>query len=342
MTSEDVQRILVKATLAPKITFASHQNSVAILRDLEIENLGDGMLEDLIVEISADPAFLISKHWTIDRIAPGRSAQVLDRDVELNAALLLETHESLSGNVRIMVLRDGEMLAEQRIPIEVLARNEWGGAAAMPELLAAFVTPNDPAVDEVLKNASRVLAQAGKSDAINGYESKSRTRVWELASAVWSAVAGLQLTYALPPASFELSGQKVRSPSAVLKGGLATCLDSALLFAAALEQAGLNPILLLTRGHAFVGLWLQPQEFAQLITDDVSAVRKRIALNDLMVFETTLATQKPAPSFSRAVEEGTRQLAADKEDDFILALDLRRARMQRLRPLALQVKAPET
>jgi hypothetical protein len=33
---------------------------------------------------------------------------------------------------------------------------------------------------------------------------------------------------------------------------LATCLDSTLLFAACLEQAHLNPVLVLTNGHAFV------------------------------------------------------------------------------------------
>jgi hypothetical protein len=332
--------VAIRLSLAEKITFASHQNSAPVLRDLQIDNLSGAPLEDLTVEISADPLFLTPKTWRIDRVAAGASAHILDRDVALNAGLLLETSESLRGSALIRVRQGEVVLAEHMSSVEVLARNEWGGAA-MPELLAAFVTPNDPAIDEVLKAASRVLGRAGKPDGINGYEAKSRTRVWELASAIWSSVAGLRLSYALPPASFETQGQKVRAPGTILEGGLATCLDTALLFAAALEQAGLNPILVLTKGHAFVGLWLQPQEFAQLLTDDPAALRKRIALSELVVFETTLVTQKPAPAFSRAVEEGVRQIAPDKADDFILALDVRRARMLRLRPLALQIKAPE-
>jgi very-short-patch-repair endonuclease len=331
--------VTITASLASKVTFASHQNAVPILRDMELENTSDEMLEGLTVVMTADPPFVAAKTWVIDRLGPQDRSHILDRDVDLNAGLLLETNESITGKVHIRVSCGEALLGEHVAEVEVLARNEWGGAAAMPELLAAFVTPNDPAIDTVLKAAAQVLSGAGKSDAINGYESKSRTRVWELASAIWSAVAGLRLSYALPPASFETNGQKVRTPGAILEGGLATCLDTALLFAAAMEQAGLNPILILTKGHAFVGLWLQPQEFSQLMTDDVSAVRKRIALNELVVFETTLVTQKPAPSFSRAVEEGVRQIASDKEGDFILALDVRRARMQRLRPLALQVKA---
>lgn len=72
----------------------------------------------------------------------------------------------------------------------------------MPELLPAFCMPNDPAVDKVLKAASEVLRRAGKPDGINGYESRSRSRTWELTSAIWSAVVGLRLSYALPPGQF--------------------------------------------------------------------------------------------------------------------------------------------
>jgi hypothetical protein len=51
----------------------------------------------------------------------------------------------------------------------------------MVELLPSFIMPNDPAVDRLLKATSEVLRSAGKNDALDGYESKSRTRVWEMA-----------------------------------------------------------------------------------------------------------------------------------------------------------------
>jgi hypothetical protein len=176
------------------------------------------------------------------------------------------------------------------------------------------------------------LRRAGKKDGIDGYENKSRTRTWELASAIWSGVCSFQLSYALPPASFEQQGQKIRPPSVILENGVATCLDTALLFAAALEQAGLNALLIITKGHAFAGVWLQPQEFSQLLTDEASAVRKRLDLKEMVVFETTLATQSPAPNFSQAVAAAQRQL---DDEQFIMAIDLHRARMQKIRPMAL-------
>lgn len=324
--------IKIEALIARKIGFASHQNAVPLVRELSICNQEQSTFENLQLTLSTDPEFVESRTWHIDRIHAGDRLSISERDIKLNAGYLSGLTESLSAEVVMRLCHGDELLVEQRFATELLARTEWGGLSAMPELLAAFCMPNDPAVDRVLKAASQVLRRAGKKDGIDGYESKSRSRTWELASAIWSAVCSFQLSYALPPASFEQQGQKIRPPGVVLENGVATCLDTALLFAAALEQAGLNALLIMTKGHAFAGVWLQPQEFAQLLTDEASAVRKRLDLKEMVVFETTLATQAPAPSFSQAVAAAQRQL---DDEQFIMAIDLHRARMQKIRPLAL-------
>ena len=324
--------IKIDVTVTTKLGFASQQNAVPVLRELEITNNSESDYDDLALTLIASPAFLEGKTWKIDRLPKGDSLHITDRDLKLNAAYLADLSESLRGELKLRLYYADHTLAEETFEIEILANNEWGGAGVMPELLAAFAVPNDPAVDRLLKSASDVLRSAGKKDSIDGYSGQSRSRTWELTSALWSSVCGLKLSYALPPSSFEMQGQKVRTPSKILDGGVATCLDTALLFAALAEQAGLNPLMILTKGHAFVGVWLQPQEFSQLITDEASAVRKRIELNELVVFETTLATQAIPPSFSQAVETAKRQV---NDEDFIMAIDLRRARMQRIKPLAL-------
>jgi very-short-patch-repair endonuclease len=329
--------IKIEGTLAGKIGFASHQNAVPVLRELQVVNDGDADHRDLVLELAASPPFLAPKSWRIDHLAKGATLHVADRDVKLDATYLSGLSESLMGEVTLSLTAKGEPIASRTWPVELLAQNQWGGVNAMPELLVAFSMPNDPAVDRVLKAASDVLQRAGKNHSIDGYAGQSRTRTWEIASALWSAVCGFKLSYAVPPASFETQGQKIRAPGTILESGVATCLDTALLFAAALEQAGLNALLVLTEGHAFTGVWLQPQEFSQLITDEVSSVRKRIDLKELLVFETTLATHAPAPAFSDAVADAQRQLDTDA---FIMAIDIHRARMQRIRPLALPSTLP--
>ena len=325
-------QLTIKPVIATKIGFASHQNAVPIVRELEVVNESETLFKNLVIELSSDPPFLEPKSWKIDELLGGSTLRMEDRDVRLSAGYLSELTESVSGEIRLKLMKGDQVLTSSLHPVEILARNQWGGCNSMAELLPAFCMPNDPAVDKILKAASEVLLRAGKPAEIDGYEGKSRMRTWELASAIWSAVAAMQLSCALPPASFEECGQKIRTPGTISDGGLATCLDTTMLFASVLEQAGLNPLIVLTKGHALVGVWLQPQEFSQLLNEEAAAVRKRVELQELLVFETTLITKSPVPSFSKATEHGKRQLT---DEDFHMAVDIRRARMQQICPLAL-------
>ncbi|RZP20604.1 MAG: DUF3320 domain-containing protein [Erythrobacter sp.] len=325
----------MQVDVAEKIGFVSQQNAVPPLRGISITNERDESIEKAVLTLETDPGFLAPRTWQIDHIAAGETLHILDQRVNISASYTKGLSESERGTISLKLCdQDGQLLALHDAPTKLLASDQWGGTDAMPELLAAFVMPNDPAVDKVLKAASDALRRAGRPSGIDGYESGDRTRVYECASAIWTAVAGLKLSYALPPASFERSGQKVRTPRAIFDGRIATCLDTALLFAAALEQARLNPLIVLTEGHAFVGCWLQPQEFAQLVTDEVGIVRTRIDLNELLLFETTLVADHPPARFSQAVDEGRRQVSELSGEDLFVALDIRRARMQKLLPLA--------
>ena len=138
---------------------------------------------------------------------------------------------------------------------------------------------------------------------------------------------------ALPPASFERQGQDSNTMRS-LGSRLATCLDTALLFAAAIEQMGIHPLLVLTKGHAFAGFWLRPKEFADV------AIRRR--------FFTPQAY--PAPRRGRGFRDdaghpgSSRRLSASNQrrqwslepsndGDFEVVVDIRRARLQHIRPL---------
>lgn len=330
----------VYGTVASKIGFASHQNAVPLLRELKVRYDGDAPVEHCELRLTADPPFVQGKTWRIDRLSPGDELVIGDRDVQLNATLLSGLTESVTGSISLSLhLADDSEQATTTFAVELLAHNHWGGTSAMAELLPAFVMPNDPAVDRVLKLASEALRSAGKPGELDGYRSKDRSRVWLIASAIWSAISGLRLSYSLPPASFERQGQKVRTPGAILDGRVATCLDTALLFASALEQAGLNPLVILTKGHAFAGVWLQPIEFSTILTDEAAALRRRLDLDDLLIFETTLATNDPPASFASAIDAARRQLAESLDGDFAAAVDIRRGRMQRIRPLGVALSA---
>lgn len=196
--------------MAPKITFASHQNDVPTILDLAVANNSDDDLYGLTLTVKSDPAVLGERTWTIDRIAAKSQLRPKDVRVPLAGGLLDKLTDRLRSDVTV-TLRQGELvLAEEHMTIEALARNEWGGSRSMPELLAAFVTPNDGTVQHLLKESSGILTSSGRDGSIDGYQKKSRERVWEVMSGVWAAVSARAITYAVPPASFETTGQKIR------------------------------------------------------------------------------------------------------------------------------------
>lgn len=89
----------------------------------------------------------------------------------------------------------------------------------MPEMVAACVLPNDPMVERLLKKSATILRHYKKEGSLDGYTGGPK-HAWELTSAIWAAISSMGLDYALPPASFERSGQKIRTPGQIADAGL--------------------------------------------------------------------------------------------------------------------------
>jgi hypothetical protein len=173
-----------------------------------------------------------------------------------------------------MVLQGDRPIGSTRKEFVLLAHNQWVHDPLAEDnnlcQLVAFVRPNDPAVREVLNKASDLLLNRTGSGSLQGYQSGS-DRVQLIAHAIYDALASYEWDYSNPPASDDFSGQKVRTHREVLDDRVATCLDSAVLFAACLEASGINPVIWIPEGHAFVGWWnapvMQRPAFAVPISD---------------------------------------------------------------------------
>ena len=317
-----------------RVNFASAQNDVAIIEEITVENPTDEALSDVRITLRATPPIIREKTWTIDRVAPGSHLSVRDLSTPLDIERLEGLDEAEIGELEFrMEVQELQTIVKKR-RIELLARDEWGGVGDMAQILAAFVSPNDQAVARVLKDAARLLESAGRDGSMNGYQSGDPRRAYLLAGAIWSAVTGLALTYAEPPASFEREGQKIRGPSRVTGERLATCLDSTLFLAAAFEAAGLNPAVLFSQGHTWVGVWIVKKDFGHVTEPDVVAIRKAVQAHEFVPVETTLLTKRPAIGFDQAVDEGRRRLAENRDPEFVMAVDIARSRAARIRPLA--------
>ncbi|ARM88061.1 helicase/restriction endonuclease domain-containing protein [Rhizobium sp. CIAT894] len=326
--------VAIVADIAPSFTYASFQNAIPVLRSAKVANPTNENLEECQLRLLANPPFVRAKTWTIDRILAGDEISLTDRKVDLDSSYLDGLNEAERGEITLTLTSRGSLLSEIHVPVRLLARGEWGGVSDMAQLLPAFVMPNDPAVARILRSAADQLAAHGHSSGLDGYQSGDPKRTFMLAASVYSAISALGLHYAEAPASFEQRGQKIRRPTDILEQRLANCLDLTLLLASALEASGLHAVILTFNGHAAVGVWLTQRTLANAIETDLMEVRKALAVRELVVFETTGLTHRPAMILDHARRLAEARLDESQRHSFVAAIDVRRARSGGITPLA--------
>lgn len=333
MPDGSVNPISIEMLISPTINYATQQNDVPVIHSLRISNHTNSVLHELQLKIETEPAFAVPLEKTVAYIGPEQTYDLGTLDLTLSHDFLSTLNERVTGVVHVTAESTAGVVRKSE-KVWVLAYDEWSGLSGIPEMVAAFVLPNHPAVESILEMAAAFLQQWTGDSSLSGYQSKNRKRVVETAAAIYVALQNLGIKYVSSPASFEESGQKIRTPDRILDSKLGTSLDLATLAAACLEQAGLHPLICFAAKHAFTGVWVDDECFPDCSVDNVLRVRKRVELGEICVFDTTLVTSGPKESFIRAVKEAKNVLSDD--DEFLCVVDIRRSRMSRIRPLPVR------
>lgn len=326
---------LICVNCTPKINYACYQNDIAIIKELKIINNTENTIDNLILKMESSLDFIKPKEWQITSINPENEIIIKDRTISIDGNYLRNLEESVSLTITFTLFSNDILIEKIDVPIQLLAYNEWGGIEYIPELLAAFVMPNSTGIDGILGETGRLLAKNNKDSSLNGYTDNSATKVWEMVSALYTVLANKNLTYCLPPSSFELNGQKIRLTKDILNNRVVTCLDATILFASAIEQMGLYPVIIVLKEHAFVGVWLKQTSLGDMIIDDAEVVRKRVDLNELLIFEAVAIANSTVPKFTYAKALAEDKIAYGRDENFEYMVDIHMARNHKIMPLSL-------
>lgn len=327
----------VQVVHAPVVNYAMQQNHVPMIREIMLRNTGEEDIKELCVQISFDPAFAEACQLHIESISPGSEERLSAIPIRLSTSFLSQLTERLLGHIHVEITAGGHPLFSESYEMSLLAFDQWSGIAVLPETLAAFVTPNHPVIASIIKRASEILGTWTGSSALDEYQTRDPNCVKKQMAAIYEAIAEQRIAYCSVPASFEESGQRVRLYDDILSHKLANCLDMSLLYAGCLETVGIHPLVVVVKGHAFAGGWLIPDSFPDTVNDDVSLLTKRAAdgINELLLVETTCMNAGTPHPFDAAVASANDRLK--DADDFLLFVDVLRARNAQIRPLPLRV-----
>jgi hypothetical protein len=190
-----------------------------------------------------------------------------DIRVALSAQLIRGVYEAIGTTVTVDIRWGLHILHQNTYPVRLLPSDQWKDAMQGRSWLPSFIFPRDPATIALVARASAYI-RVIEDDPTSGFTGYGRVPasptpaqcapVDRQTYALWSAIVHeWSPGYISPPPTYshELDSQRLRTPSMVARDGHGTCIDLALLFAAALELIDVWPVIFLLNNHALVGYW---------------------------------------------------------------------------------------
>lgn len=192
----------------------------------------------------------------------------------------------------------------------------WGKKFGNAQFISRWVTPHHPAVLELVAEA-RKHVRNGRMPGYIGSRLSDKQMAWQVemqARAVHKALQQSGISYVSSIFTFgEFIGQaqRIRLPSETLALRSANCIDVAVTFAAAMENLGMRPVVVIVPGHAFAGVRLGPESDQTLYVD---------------------LTVLPKGSFERAIARANSWMKKTPQER-VLTVDVAAARVLGIYPL---------
>jgi hypothetical protein len=196
-------------------------------------------------------------------VAPGER-----KEIRQNPRLIPESMERLNAQryanfvIRVKLLKEGEdeLLLSESKEILLYSRRDYTWVDGFDlqgnrDFLAAYVTPNDPAVEELLRRAANYTKSGQIWSTYGDHINDEGGGVWDRLQAIWQAENEYKLTYVSTWVSLTPeASQRMRLPYEVLEQAGGNCIELVFLYAAAVEAMDLECSIVLIPGHAYLAV----------------------------------------------------------------------------------------
>lgn len=324
----------------PSINFSLINNRIAICQSVEICNNETYDLKDLIIECRGD-FFQDYRSSVIPSLKAGRSIRLQGMDLSPITTQVAAVTEKTASSFTVTLYSDVQSDSKKELfchsyDIDIMPFDQWLGTSILPQCLASFVTPNHPAINNIIAKAASKLKEISGASAFTAYQTGNSNEVRKQVAAVYGALHAEGIVYRSVPASYEVIGQRITLPDQVLSSKLGNCIELTLLFASILEGIGINSGIVIQKGHAYLAVWLVDDCCQYSVCDDASYIEKKCAegIDEMLVLECTQTTAE-STTFEDAQSIASRNLA--DTNLFELFVDIKRCRLEQIRPLPQRI-----
>lgn len=324
----------IKVTIekTPYFNYSFCLHNFSFLEKIQITDIVTEF-EEIKIEILSEIGLFEPYFFHIDKLLKDTPFTIQKFDFKYKLSLIRNFTEKDLDTIKIKIILKEHILYQNSFTLNVLPMDHFGGLGAYPQLIASYSLPNHPLIYTIKMEAIKILEKNGLNPAFEGYQSKNKDRVLQMVASIYQAILNLGIVYSSMPQSFETEGQRIRLIDQILETKFGNCIDISLLFVACLEAIDLNPILVITKGHSFVGVWLEDQRFDTMTNFDQAAISKRIAfgIKEIGVIESTHLCRGSAYTLKEAMNIAETQIM--NANNFVLSIDIKNSRSHGILPL---------
>lgn len=197
-------------------------------------------------------------------LAPGETVEIQQTPImKAGARDQLNEGQVASFHYAVTYLQNGDekLVEEQSISVDMMSKRDMVVVIVdeneelvgdFREYIAAWVTPASPAVEKLLRDATQYMPD----EAIYGYQAGEEGVLPQLAAIYRVINDDYQIRYVSTPVSLASTEktfvQRIRLPAETVQQRAGNCIETAALYASAIEAMDMNPLLVIVPGHAFV------------------------------------------------------------------------------------------
>jgi hypothetical protein len=294
-------RITLDTTVVPTVSYPMAHNQVPVLGPVRVSCAGHAVTGALMTVTLHDANGVLGTGAAMLDLPDHGLTVVATPPSPLDPAAMARVGDQRPGWIRLSVAAAGQTVAERSYPVTILAARQWVARPPMLalEMLAAFVMPQHPAIAALVRRALDGLGQHPSGGAMPGYQAgpEGADRV---AAALFRALSDDRIQLARQPSDWAEEGQRIRTPDEVLGGRVGSSLDVCLVYAAALEHAGLNSLVWVVPGGAVVGYWRERRSLPASATTEPDELINLVDLDLIRLVDPTLVGSHDADTGTAA------------------------------------------
>jgi len=322
------EALAVFGPVSQQVTYAAYHCGTPVVGELHARNLGDAGSVPHRISFRI-PDYSDTCEVEVPPLDPHTESVLGIPGLRLHGDML----KRLIGAVRsrLIVAVDDTESPESSPDVGILSMWAWSHAGDARCTVAAFVSPHDPVVAALMRDAAHRLAQEEGMASFEALLASGRRDAEEVAlGVVYRSLARRPgLSWERPIIKLCLDGrpfyQSIRPAHQIVGSSAArevkaTCLDLAVLMASCLENCGVCPVILFVEDkdgatrHAFVGCWAGTTPGERPVVRDSQFLRGEVESGNLFVCECTGVLDKGPDCPRLSFEEATAAAAKETEE----------------------------